>query len=208
MNIVLLGAPGAGKGTQAQRLVADYGVAHISTGDLLRAAVKAQSELGVAAKKYMDAGELVPDQLVIDLVKERLAADDVQKGFILDGFPRNTTQAVTLDTELAAMGRELDGALLVDVPAEVIIDRLSSRRTCRDCGYTAGPDTTVCPSCAGEMYQRDDDKPETIKNRLDVYEKNTSPLVEYYRGQGILKVVDGNRDIDLVYTDVKAELGL
>lgn len=208
MNIVLLGAPGAGKGTQAQRLVADYGVAHISTGDLLRAAVKAQSELGVAAKKYMDAGELVPDQLVIDLVKERLAADDAQKGFILDGFPRNTTQAVTLDTELAAMGRELDGALLVDVPVEVIIDRLSSRRTCRDCGYTAGPDTTVCPSCAGEMYQRDDDKPETIKNRLDVYEKNTSPLVEYYRGQGILKVVDGNRDIDLVYTDVKAELGL
>lgn len=208
MNIVLLGAPGAGKGTQAQRLVADYGVAHISTGDLLRAAVKAQSELGVAAKKYMDAGELVPDQLVIDLVKERLTADDAQKGFILDGFPRNTTQAVTLDTELAAMGRELDGALLVDVPAEVIIDRLSSRRTCRDCGYTAGPDTTVCPSCAGEMYQRDDDKPETIKNRLDVYEKNTSPLVEYYRGQGILKVVDGNRDIDLVYTDVKAELGL
>ena len=208
MNIVLLGAPGAGKGTQAQRLVADYGVAHISTGDLLRAAVKAQSELGVAAKKYMDAGELVPDQLVIDLVKERLAADDAQKGFILDGFPRNTTQAVTLDTELAAMGRELDGALLVDVPEEVIIDRLSSRRTCRDCGYTAGPDTTVCPSCAGEMYQRDDDKPETIKNRLDVYEKNTSPLVEYYRGQGILKVVDGNRDIDLVYTDVKAELGL
>ena len=208
MNIVLLGAPGAGKGTQAQRLVADYGVAHISTGDLLRAAVKAQSELGVAAKKYMDAGELVPDQLVIDLVKERLAADDAQKGFILDGFPRNTTQAVTLDTELAAMGRELDGALLVDVPTEVISDRLSSRRTCRDCGYTAGPDTTVCPSCAGEMYQRDDDKPETIKNRLDVYEKNTSPLVEYYRGQGILKVVDGNRDIDLVYTDVKAELGL
>ena len=208
MNIVLLGAPGAGKGTQAQRLVADYGVAHISTGDLLRAAVKAQSELGVAAKKYMDAGELVPAQLVIDLVKERLAADDAQKGFILDGFPRTTTQAVTLDTELAAMGRELDGALLVDVPAEVIIDRLSSRRTCRDCGYTAGPDTTVCPSCAGEMYQRDADKPETIKNRLDVYEKNTSPLVEYYRGQGILKVVDGNRDIDLVYTDVKAELGL
>lgn len=208
MNIVLLGAPGAGKGTQAQRLVADFGVAHISTGDLLRAAVKAQSELGVAAKKYMDAGELVPDQLVIDLVKERLAADDAQKGFILDGFPRNTVQAVTLDTELSAMGRELDGALLVDVPAEVIIDRLSFRRTCRDCGYTAGPDTDVCPSCGGEMYQRDDDKPETIKNRLDVYEKNTSPLVEYYRGQGILKVVDGNRSVDEVFTDVKEALGL
>ena len=208
MNIVLLGAPGAGKGTQAQRLVADYGVAHISTGDLLRAAVKAQSELGVAAKKYMDAGELVPDQLVIDLVKERLAADDAQKGFILDGFPRNTTQAVTLDTELAAMGRELDGALLVDVPAEVIIDRLSSRRTCRDCGYTGTASDTVCPTCGGEMYQRDDDKPETIKNRLDVYEKNTSPLVEYYRGQNILKVVDGDRDADVVYNEVKDVLGL
>ena len=208
MNLVLLGAPGAGKGTQAQRLVAEFGVAHISTGDLLRAAVKGGTELGVQAKKYMDAGELVPDQLVIDLVKERLAADDAQKGFILDGFPRNTAQAVTLDSELAAMGRSLDCALLVDVPGDVIIGRLSSRRTCRDCGYTAGPDTTVCPSCAGEMYQRDDDKPETIKNRLDVYEKNTSPLVEYYRGQGILKVVDGNRDIDLVYADVKAELGL
>lgn len=208
MNIVLLGAPGAGKGTQAQRLVAEYGVAHISTGDLLRAAVKAQSELGVAAKKYMDAGELVPDQLVIDLVKERLSADDAKKGFILDGFPRNTTQAVTLDTELSALGRELDGALLVDVPSRVIIERLSSRRTCRDCGYTAGSDAETCPKCSGEMYQRDDDKPETIANRLDVYEKNTSPLVEYYRGQGILKVVDGDRAVDTVYAEVKEALGL
>lgn len=208
MNIVLLGAPGAGKGTQAAKLVEEFGTPHISTGDMLRAAVKAGTPLGQKAKSYMDAGDLVPDDVIIGLVTERLQDPDTEKGFILDGFPRNTTQAVTLDTELAAMGRELDGALLVDVPAEVIIDRLSSRRTCRDCGYTAGPDTTVCPSCAGEMYQRDDDKPETIKNRLDVYEKNTSPLVEYYRGQGILKVVDGNRDIDLVYTDVKAELGL
>lgn len=208
MNIVLLGAPGAGKGTQAAKLVEEFGTPHISTGDMLRAAVKAGTPLGQKAKSFMDAGDLVPDDVIIGLVTERLQDPDTEKGFILDGFPRNTTQAVTLDTELAAMGRELDGALLVDVPAEVIIDRLSSRRTCRDCGYTAGPDTTVCPSCAGEMYQRDDDKPETIKNRLDVYEKSTSPLVEYYRGQGILKVVDGNRDIDLVYTDVKAELGL
>ena len=208
MNLVLLGAPGAGKGTQAQKLVADFGVAHISTGDLLRAAVKAQSELGIQAKTYMDAGELVPDQLVIDLVKERLAADDAQKGFILDGFPRNTTQAVALDTELSAIGRELDCALLVDVANDVIIKRLSSRRTCRECGYTAGPDTDVCPKCGGEMYQRDDDKPETIANRLDVYEKSTSPLVEYYRGQGILKTVDGDRDVDVVYADVKEALGL
>ena len=208
MNLVLLGAPGAGKGTQAQRLVAEFGVAHISTGDLLRAAVKGGTELGVQAKKYMDAGELVPDQLVIDLVKERLAADDAQKGFILDGFPRNTAQAVTLDSELAAMGRSLDCALLVDVPGDVIIGRLSSRRTCRDGGYTGTASDAVCPTCGGEMYQRDDDKPETIKNRLDVYEKNTSPLVEYYRGQNILKVVDGDRDADVVYNEVKDVLGL
>ena len=208
MNLVLLGAPGAGKGTQAQRLVAEFGVAHISTGDLLRAAVKNGTELGVQAKKYMDAGELVPDQLVIDLVKERLAADDAQRGFILDGFPRNTAQAVTLDSELAAMDRSLDCALLVDVPADVIIGRLSSRRTCRDCGYTGTASDATCPTCGGEMYQRDDDKPETIKNRLDVYEKNTSPLVEYYRGQNILKVVDGDRDADVVYGDVKDTLGL
>ena len=208
MNIVLLGAPGAGKGTMAQKLVADYGVAHISTGDLLRAAVKGGTELGVQAKKYMDAGELVPDQLVIDLVKERLAADDAQKGFILDGFPRNTVQAVTLDSELAGMGRSIDCALLIDVEPKVIIDRLSARRTCRACGYTGTASDAVCPTCGGEMYQRDDDKPETIQNRLDVYQTSTAPLVEYYRGQGLLKAVDGARAIDVVYTDVKEALGL
>ena len=208
MNIVLLGGPGAGKGTMAQRLVAEFGIAHISTGDLLRAAVKGGTELGIQAKKYMDAGELVPDQLVIDLVKERLAADDAQKGFILDGFPRNTVQAVTLDSELGAMGNPLDAALLIDVDAKVIIDRLSARRACRACGYTGTAADAVCPKCGGEMYQRDDDKPETIKNRLDVYEKSTSPLVEYYRGQGLLKAVDGAHAIDEVYASVKEALGL
>ncbi len=208
MNIVLLGAPGAGKGTQAQRLVADYGVAHISTGDLLRAAVKAQSELGVRAKSYMDAGQLVPDDLVIDLVKERLASDDAQRGFILDGFPRNTSQAVSLDSELSAMGMSLDAALLVDVAAEVIVNRLSSRRTCRACGYTGTAADEVCPRCGGEMYQRDDDRPETIQNRLDVYESQTAPLVEYYRGHGILRSVDGDRPVDEVYADVRELLGL
>ncbi len=208
MKIVLLGAPGAGKGTQAQKLVEEFGVAHISTGDLLRAAVKAQSELGVKAKEYMDAGQLVPDELVVGLVKERLAQDDAKIGFILDGFPRNTAQAITLDAELSKMGVDLDGALLVDVASEVIVNRLSSRRTCRSCGYTAGADTSVCPRCNGEMYQRDDDKPETIQKRLDTYASQTEPLIEYYGGKGILVKVDGDRPVDEVYVDVKKELGL
>ena len=208
MNLVLLGAPGAGKGTQAQKLVAEYGIAHISTGDLLRAAVKAQSDLGKQAKAFMDEGKLVPDQLVIDLVKERLQADDAKKGFILDGFPRNTAQAVTLDSELEGMGIKLDGALLVDVAFPVIIERLSSRRTCRDCSYTAPAGTETCPRCGGEMYQRDDDKPETIQKRLDTYQAQTAPLIEYYGGKGILIKVDGDRPVDEVYVDVKKELGL
>ena len=208
MNLVLLGAPGAGKGTVAQELVAEFGIAHISTGDLLRAAVKGGTELGIQAKKYMDAGELVPDQLVIDLVKERLAADDAQQGFILDGFPRNTAQAVTLDSELSAMGREIDCALLVDVAPEVIIDRLSSRRTCRACGYTGTAADATCPKCGGEMYQRDDDNEATVRNRLDVYEKSTAPLIDYYRGCDLLVSIDGDRDPNVVYADVKQALGL
>ncbi|WP_077598450.1 adenylate kinase [Olsenella urininfantis] len=208
MNIVLLGAPGAGKGTQAQKLVADYGVAHISTGDLLRAAVKAQSELGKEAKSYMDAGQLVPDSLVVKLVKERLAQDDAQRGFILDGFPRNLQQAEVLDAELAGMGIALEAALLVDVKPEIIIDRLSSRRTCHSCNYTATAGVDPCPRCGGEMYQRDDDKPETIAKRLDTYANQTAPLVEYYRGHDILKEVDGDRPVDDVYADVRSLLGL
>ena len=208
MNIVLLGAPGAGKGTQGQKLVEEYGIAHISTGDLLRAAVKAQSELGKQAKAFMDAGQLVPDQLVIDLVKERLAEPDAQKGFMLDGFPRNIAQAETLDAELKDMGVELDAALLVDVPFSVIVDRLSSRRTCRSCGYTAPAGTETCPRCGGEMYQRDDDKPETINKRLQTYQDQTQPLIDYYESHGILKAVDGNRAVDEVYVDVKKVLNV
>ena len=208
MNIVLLGAPGSGKGTQAQKLVAEFGFAHISTGDLLRAAIKEGTKLGKKAKGYMDAGQLVPDELVVDLVKERLEADDAQRGFILDGFPRNAAQAVTLDSELAEMGRTLDAALLIAVELAVIVERLSSRRTCRSCGYTAPAGVDTCPRCGGEMYQRDDDKPETIQHRLDVYQNQTAPLVEYYKGHSILKEVDGDRPVDEVYADVKTLLAL
>ena len=208
MKIVLLGGPGAGKGTQAQRLVAEYGVAHISTGDLLRAAIKNGTELGKQAKSYMDKGQLVPDELVVNLVKERLADDDAQKGFILDGFPRNTAQAVVLDSELKDMGLALDAAVLVDVDPDVIVKRLSSRRTCKNCGYTAPAGVDVCPRCGGEMYQRDDDKPETIQSRLDVYQTQTAPLIEYYKGHGLLKTVNGEQAVDDVYKDMKEQLGL
>ena len=208
MNLVLLGGPGAGKGTLAQYLVKEYGFAHISTGDLLRAAVKSGSELGKQAKGYMDAGELVPDQLLVDLVKERLGADDAQKGFILDGYPRNTAQAVTLDTMLAELGMQIDAALLVDVASEVIIKRLSSRRACRSCGYTGTVNDVVCPTCGGEMYQRDDDQPATIQHRLDVYQTSTAPLIEYYRGQGLLKTADGDCGIEEFQARAKEVLGL
>lgn len=208
MNIVLLGAPGAGKGTQAQRLVNEFNMAHISTGDLLRAAVAAQTELGKKAQSYMDAGQLVPDDLVVSLVKERLEELSEDQSFILDGFPRNTAQAVTLDSALSSLGRPLDVALLVDVAPVVIVSRLASRRVCRDCGYTGTDQDVVCPACGGEMYQRDDDKPETVQQRLDVYTQSTAPLVEYYRGHGILKEVDGDRPVDTVYDEVKGLLGL
>ena len=209
MNIVLLGAPGAGKGTQAAKLVEEFSTPHISTGDMLRAAVAAGTELGQKAKSYMDAGDLVPDDVIIGLVTERLQDDDTAAGFILDGFPRTSAQAVALDAELSKLGRPLDAALLIDVDPEVIVARLTSRRMCRDCGYIgSAADGDACPKCGGEMYQRDDDKPETIANRLDVYEKNTAPLVEYYRGQGKLKIVDGTGAIDDVYARAKEVLGL
>lgn len=206
MNLILLGAPGAGKGTQAQRLIEEFGIPHISTGDILRAAVKNGTPLGVKAKGYMDAGELVPDGLIIDLMRERLAEPDATKGFILDGFPRTTTQAAALDTALAAEGRRIDHAVAIIVPDEVIVDRLSSRRACKECGYTGTAVDETCPKCGGEMFQRDDDKPETIQNRLNVYQKSTAPLINYYAGAGVLVEIDGNRPVDEVYADVKAAI--
>lgn len=208
MNIVLLGAPGAGKGTQAAKLVEEFTTPHISTGDILRAAVKNQTELGKKAKGYMDAGDLVPDSLIIDLMDERLREPDCEKGFILDGFPRTTAQAVALDDMLVRLERPLDAALLVDVDPEVIIKRLTERRCCKECGYIGTAADATCPKCGGEMYQRDDDNETTVRNRLDVYAKSTSPLIDYYKGKGLLKSVDGDRPVDTVYVDVKAQLGL
>ena len=207
-NIVLLGAPGAGKGTQAAKLVEEFATPHISTGDILRAAVKNQTELGKKAKGYMDAGDLVPDSLIIDLMDERLREPDCEKGFILDGFPRTTAQAVALDDMLVRLERPLDAALLVDVDPEVIIKRLTERRCCKECGYIGTAADATCPKCGGEMYQRDDDNETTVRNRLDVYAKSTSPLIDYYKGKGLLKSVDGDRPVDTVYVDVKALLGL
>lgn len=208
MNIVLLGAPGAGKGTQAAKLVEEFGLCHISTGDMLRAAVKNQTELGLKAKGYMDAGDLVPDQLIVDLMRERMQEDDTKKGVLLDGFPRTTAQAVALDSMLAELERPLDCALMVDVDFEVIVKRLTSRRMCRECGYIGSVADEKCPTCGGEMYQRDDDNETTVRNRLDVFQSSTAPLIEYYRGANLLVTVDGDRNPNEVYADVKKALNL
>jgi adenylate kinase len=208
MNIVLLGAPGAGKGTQAEKLVEKCALCHISTGDLLRQAVKDQTPLGLEAKGYMDSGNLVPDELIIGLMKERMQQPDTEKGVMLDGFPRTTAQAEALDEMLAALARPLDAAMLVDVPFEVIVGRLTSRRQCRACGKIGSVADAVCPACGGEMYQRDDDNEETVKNRLNVYSTQTAPLIEYYEKQDKLVKVDGNKAPDDVFAEVEEKLGL
>ena len=208
MNIVLLGGPGAGKGTQAAKLVEEFKTPHISTGDMLRAAVKAGTPLGKKAKTFMDAGELVPDDVIIGLVIDRLQEPDTDAGFILDGFPRTSAQAVALDAELGKLERPLDAAVLIDVDPEVIVKRLCSRRMCRDCGYIGSDADASCPKCGGEMYQRDDDNEATVRNRIEVYQKSTSPLIDYYRGSELLVSIDGDRDPDVIYADVKAALSL
>ncbi len=203
MNIVLLGAPGAGKGTQSAKLVDEFGFNHLSTGDLLRAAVKEGTELGVRAKSYMDAGELVPDEVVIGLVEETLKQDP-EASYLLDGFPRTPAQAVALDGVLSNLGKKLDYAVALRVDNEVVVARMSQRRVCRDCGFPGNVETgAVCPSCGGEMYQRADDNEETVRNRLTVYDKSTSPLIDYYRGNGILVELDGNQSPDDVFASLK-----
>lgn len=213
LNVVLLGAPGSGKGTQAERIAPAFGLPHISTGDMLRAAVAAGSELGRSAKRYMDAGELLPDDVVIGIIRERLAQTDAAAGFLLDGFPRTIEQAKALAAMLAQAGRAITTVLLVDVPEDELVQRLAGRRTCRACGkgYHAVFDPPkqegICDACGGEVYQRADDNEETVRNRLAVYSRQTEPLVDYYTSQGLLQAVaGGGRGPDQVFVDVEKAL--
>lgn len=210
MNIMLLGAPGAGKGTQAAKVIETYGLAHISTGDILRAAVANKTLLGLAAKGHMDKGDLVPDMVVIGLVKARLQEPDAEKGFVLDGFPRTVVQADALGVVLDELGQTLDAVVSIEVEKAALVERLTARRTCKQCGaifnVISQPESTsgVCPACGGELLQRDDDTVETVTNRLDVYERSTAPLIAYYRDKSLLRAVDGNRPADAVFSDIRS----
>ena len=213
MKIIMLGAPGAGKGTQAKKIAAKYNIPHISTGDIFRANIKNQTELGMKAKTYMDQGLLVPDELVVDLVVDRLAQEDCVNGCVLDGFPRTIPQAECLDAALAAKGEAIDYAVDVDVPDENIINRMGGRRACVACGATYHivhiPTKVegVCDRCGESLILRDDDKPETVKKRLDVYHAQTQPLIDYYTAKNVLKTVDGTQEMDAVFQSIVDILG-
>ena len=213
MKIIMLGAPGAGKGTQAKKIAAKYGIPHISTGDIFRANIKNGTELGKKAKTYMDQGLLVPDELVVDLVVDRVNQEDCENGYVLDGFPRTIPQAEALDKALAAQGQKMDYAIDVDVPDENIVRRMGGRRACVGCGatyhleYAPTRQKGICDVCGGELILRDDDKPETVLKRLGVYHEQTQPLIEYYTNQGILKTVDGTVDMEDVFAAIVSILG-
>ena len=204
MKLVFLGPPGAGKGTQADKVCAEVKIPHISTGDLLRTAIRQETPIGISAKSFIDKGQLVPDSVVIEMVKERLSEDDCKEGFLLDGFPRTVAQAEALD-QIA----HIDVALNIDTPDDIIIDRLSGRRVCAECGgtyHTSLLKEDKCPACGGAVYQRDDDKPETVTNRLAVYQEKTAPLIDYYQKKGILSTADCRGTIEENYRAVKAAL--
>lgn len=213
MKIIMLGAPGAGKGTQAKMLAAKYDIPHISTGDIFRANIKNGTELGAKAKEYMDKGLLVPDELVVDLIMDRFKADDCKNGYILDGFPRTIPQAEALDKALTAVGESIDYAINVEVPDENIVNRMSGRRACVGCGatyhikYSPTKVEGKCDTCNGDLIIRDDDKPETVLNRLNVYHEQTQPLIDYYSGKGVMREVDGTVDMQLVFDSIVAILG-
>ena len=213
MRIIMLGAPGAGKGTQAKKITARYSIPHISTGDIFRANIKNGTELGKKAKTYMDQGLLVPDELVVDLVVDRVNQEDCANGYVLDGFPRTIPQAEALDKALTEMGQAIDYAINVEVPDENIVQRMSGRRACVNCGatyhivYAPTKKENVCDTCEGELILRDDDKPETVQKRLNVYHEQTQPLIDYYTEQDKLVEVDGTIDIEKVFDAIVKILG-
>ena len=213
MKIIMLGASGAGKGTQAKLIAEKYGVPHISTGDIFRANIKNGTELGKEAKEYMDKGLLVPDELTVRLLLDRVAQDDCKNGYVLDGFPRTIPQAEVLDKELTKLGDSVDFAVDVDVPDENIIRRMSGRRACLNCGATyhivniPPKKEGICDVCGSELVLRDDDQPETVKNRLKVYHEQTQPLIEYYTGKGVLRTVDGTLPMEEVFDAIVKILG-
>ena len=213
MKIIMLGAPGAGKGTQAKMIADKYGVPHISTGDIFRANIKNGTELGMEAKKYMDQGLLVPDELTVRILLDRVAQDDCKNGYVLDGFPRTIPQAEVLDSELTKLGDHIDYAINVDVPDENIVKRMSGRRACLTCGATYHIEHVppkkegICDVCGSELVLRDDDKPETVKNRLSVYHEQTQPLIDFYTEKGVLKTVDGTVPMEEVFAVITAILG-
>lgn len=213
MNLILLGPPGAGKGTQAKMMIERYGIPQISTGDMLRAALKAGTPLGLEAKKFMEKGELVPDEVVIGLVKERLQEGDCAKGFMLDGFPRTVAQAAALDKELGSMAKSIDAVICIDVPNDELMARLTGRRTCKECGagfhlkFDPPKVDNVCDKCGGELYQRDDDNETTVSARLNVYQTQTFPLIDYYQEQGKLRKIDGVGEIKTIFERITKVLG-
>ncbi|MBQ5447211.1 MAG: adenylate kinase [Lachnospiraceae bacterium] len=213
MKIIMLGAPGAGKGTQAKRIADKYEIPHISTGDIFRANIKNGTELGKKAKEYMDQGLLVPDELTVNLVIDRVSNDDCKNGYVLDGFPRTIPQAEALDNALTARGEKIDFAVNVEVPDENIINRMSGRRACLTCGATYHTEFIkpkvegICDNCGSTLVLRDDDKPETVKKRLDVYHDQTQPLIDYYSGKNVLAEVDGTKIMDDVFADIVKVLG-
>lgn len=213
MKIIMLGAPGAGKGTQAKQIAAKYQIPHISTGDIFRANIKNGTELGKKAKEYMDQGLLVPDELTCDLLMDRIQQEDCANGFVLDGFPRTIPQAESLDAALEKINQTMDYAIDVDVPDSHIVSRMSGRRACLNCGATyhvvAIPPKQegICDACGKELVLRDDDKPETVQKRLDVYHEQTQPLIDYYNKQGILQTVDGTQPMEDVFANIVSILG-